>query len=103
MMAALLLANLAIWPSAVLAEVLEHGQEAVQPDAQNPPVEPSAVHCKHGCAGHYGQHFQGQVPALSFEPPTAFSDRATATPEAFPPQHVPAFPFRPPLTASILS
>lgn len=103
LLAALMLANLAVWPAAALAEVVEHEHEAVQTDPQNPPVDPSPAHCKHGCAGHYGQHFQGQVPARFFEFRVSSSLSALVRVEALPPQHIPALPFRPPLTASILS
>jgi len=103
LLAVLVMANLVVWPSGVLAEVLEHEHEAVQTDPQSPPVDPSAAHCKHGCAGHYGQHFQGQVPTLFFACRVSTSRLVLARPEAVPAQHIPALPFRPPLTASILS
>ena len=98
----LMLANLAAWPSAVLAEILEHEREIVQFDSGVPPVEPSTP-CQHGCAGHYGQHFQWQVAASPFKPGAAISALLVASPEFFPPQHIPALPVRPPLSAPILS
>lgn len=103
LLAVLVMANFVVWPSAVLAAVLEHEHEAVQTDPQNPPGDPSPAHCKHGCAGHYGQHFQGQVPVRFFEFRVSSSLSALDRVEALPPQHNPALPFRPPLTASILS
>lgn len=103
LLAAFMLANLAAWPAGVLAEVLEHEREGAQFDARTPPVEPSPAHCQHGCAGHYGQHFQWQVAAFLFEPRAAISAIVVATPEFFPPQHISALPFRPPLSAPILS
>lgn len=96
-----MLANLAAWPMAAFAEVLEHEREVLEIEAGHPPAEP-ATHCKQGCASHYGQHFQGQVPAPFFECRVPASRSVLAGPEAFPPQHIPALPFRPPLTASIL-
>lgn len=103
LLAVLVAANLVVWPTGALAEMLEHEHEAVQTDPQNPPVDPSPAHCKHGCAGHYGQHFQGQVPAPFFVCRISASRSVFARPEALPPQHIPALPFRPPLTASILT
>jgi hypothetical protein len=103
LLAALMLANIAAWPAGVLAEVLEHEQEIAQFDTQPPPVEPLPAHCQHGCAGHYGQHFQGQVAAFPFKPRVAVSASIVATPEFFPPQHISTLPFRPPLSAPILS
>ena len=100
--AILMLANLAAWPSAVLAEVLQHEQEVVHLDSGVPLAEPS-THCQHGCAGHYGQHFQWHVASPACEPPAAVSEVLVAKPEFFPLQHIPALPVRPPLSAPILS
>ena len=101
-MTLLMLANLAAWPSLALAEVLEHDREVVGLDAGNPPDDPAA-HCQHGCAGHYGQHFQFQIAALPCQPCAAASASKVAIPEFFPRQHIPTLPFRPPLTGAILS
>lgn len=103
LLTSLMVANVVAWPSAMLAEVLEHEQEVVQFDAETPPVELSASHCQHGCAGHYGQHFQWQVTATSLESRLAVSDSIAAAIETIPPLYVPALPFRPPLTAPIQS
>ncbi len=99
----LMLANLAVWPSFALAEVLEHEKEAVQLDSQDRPVEPSPVHCKHGCVGHFSQHFQFQTGAVSIEPRRTVSDNVATEPEVVFPKHFPILPFRPPLSAPILS
>ena len=101
LIAATMLANLAAWPSLVLAEEMDHEQQAAQFDGRDQPAEPSPVHCQHGC--HYGQHFQGQVASASFVPVLTVSESVAAVFEDVPPQHVPALPFRPPLTATIQS
>lgn len=95
-----LLANVTAWPAAALAEALEHQQESVQltaPESTTP--QPAQAHCAHGCAGHCGQHFQGQV-SISANPSR---EQRTEVPApmvhgAFL-QHIPVLPFRPPLAA----
>lgn len=100
----LMLVNLAAWPSAALAEVLEHEREGGQFDAQSLPVEPAPVHCPHGCLGHYGQHFQWQVPVVTMEAPVRSTARSIASlPDTPHPQNIPSLPFRPPLDALIRS
>lgn len=99
----LLLANLSIWPSAALAEVLEHEQEVAQSDGQTP-AEPNPAKCSHGCIGHYGQHFQWQVPIVPLGAPTPRTSLTiVAAPDQFHPQNIPSLPFRPPLHALIRS
>ena len=102
---ALMLANLAAWHSAVLAEALEHATEAVQAEGngQKAPDAPSASHCRHGCAGHYGQHFQWQVTVSHISLRVAVSSSVDAAPEYFSLQHISTLPFRPPLHALIRS
>lgn len=104
LLAVLMLANLAAWPSLALAEVLEHEREVVQVMVgQDQPVEPSPVHCQHGCAAHFSQHFQWQAASVCILPRPSASDSIVFAPEtAFSP-HVPILPFRPPLTATIRS
>ena len=103
LLAALMLANLAAWPAAALAEVLEHERESAAFDEKSPPVEPASTRCQHGCAGHYGQHFQWHAPALPFDASKTLPATAIAAPDFFPPQYIPFLPFRPPLTTSIRS
>jgi hypothetical protein len=103
LLTALMLANLASWPSFVLAEVLEHEVKAVQLGGQDQPVEPSPVHCKHGCVGHLSQHFQFQTGAVSIEPRRTVSDDVSIEPDVVCSKHFPVLPFRPPLSAPILS
>lgn len=98
------LANLAVWPAAALAEVLEHQQEQARlVDPAGAPAEPAGAHCQHGCAGHCGQHFQGQPGH------TAIELRVRSVEKPLPGAHLPfsqpcfAPPFRPPLTAPIQS
>ncbi|MFY9316080.1 MAG: hypothetical protein WAO95_11045 [Burkholderiales bacterium] len=102
-LAALLLANLAVGPSAVLAEVLEHGNEAVLFDSQNPPIEPALLHCPHGCAGHIGQHYQWHASPGPLALQANVSEPAASPADSVSPLHIPTLPFRPPLTASIRS
>jgi len=104
LLAVAFLANVAVWPSAALAEVLEHQQEQVQlTDPAGTPAEPQAVHCHHGCASHCGQHFQGQpgTPALAMR--DCGTERPTPIARPLVLQHNPALPFRPPLAAPIQS
>lgn len=104
MMVVLMLANLAAWPSLALSEVLEHDREAVQlVDGPDQPAEPGPAHCQHGCAGHFGQHFQWQTGAISIVSLSAISDPVANSPEAILALHVPVLPFRPPLSAPILT
>lgn len=98
-----MLANLAAWPVVSLAQVLEHELEQTQEDARNPSTDPASAHCPHGCFGHYSQHFQFQTPVAQLGLPVAVSDSVSPAPGAFPPQHVPTQPFRPPLIAKIRS
>lgn len=100
---AMMLVNLATWPSAALAEVLDHDQEAsLDSGAGRAPAEPPA-HSPHGCLGHYSQHFQGQVVAMLSGPRPGASDAIAISPEIVFVQHIPLLPLRPPLTATILS
>lgn len=100
LLAVAMLANLAAWPASALAEVLEHQQEQTQLfDPATAPAQPEAAHCHHGCAGHCGQHFQGQ-PAHA-----AITLRVRGVEQPLPVAHLPlsqpslAPPFRPPLAA----
>lgn len=102
LLSALLLANLAAWPAVAFSEVLEHEQEVLGLDAGNPPAE-SATHCQHGCASHYGQHFQSQVSVIPIVSPQTIAQTVPAAADYIPPQHFPALPFRPPLHALIRS
>lgn len=102
-LAALLLANLAVGPSAVLAEVLQHEHEAAQFDLQNPPVEPAPLHCPHGCAGHIGQHYQWHASSGSLALQANVLEPVASPADSVSPLHIPTLPFRPPLTASIRS
>jgi len=96
----LMLANVALGPTAVVAEVLEHEQEAIHLDDKGaPPAESGDAHCKHGCAGHYGHHFQFQVSSSSYLAAPAVSTAVIAVAAAHPPKFIPTLPFRPPLTA----
>ena len=104
LLASFVLANLVAWPSAALAEVLEHELEVAQNDARTPPLEPAPVHCPHGCIGHYGQHFQWQasvVPVQALARTTPGS--VLAVPTTRHPQTFASQPFRPPLGALIRS
>lgn len=104
LVAVVLAANALAWPGFALAESFEHQHEVVEfGDSNSAPTEPGATHGHHGCAGHYGQHFQGQhagTPALSpqgaSEVPDPSIDLAAA-------QHVPFLSLRPPLAALIQS
>ncbi len=102
LISALLLANLALWPTVALAQVLEHEREVLALDTGNPPAEP-ATHCRHGCAGHYGQHFQSQVGVVSIVPHLSIAEAVPSAANDNPPRYFPALPFRPPLTGAILS
>jgi hypothetical protein len=89
-----ILANLAAWPAAALAESLEHQQEQAQlADPAGAPAEPESPHC------HCSQHLQGQ-PAYA-----AIALRVRGVEQPLPVAHIPfsqpslAPPFRPPLAA----
>lgn len=101
LLAALMLANVFAWPSVVLAEVLEHDREAAQFDSRSPGERTGAAHCAHGCASHFSQHFQWQAPASPILLCVAFSEPVLSAPEPRFFKHVPALPFRPPLTSPI--
>ena len=101
-MTVLLLANLAAGPTVALAELLEHEQEQIQLDSGKLPAEPG-THCQHGCAGHYGQHFQSQVGVISIVSQLTIRETVPAATDYIPTQHFSALPFRPPLTGAILS
>lgn len=104
LLATAMLANIAIWPSAVLAEVLEHQHEQAQlVDPAGTPVEPQAAHCHHGCAGHSGQHFQGQPDAPAMAMRECGAERPTRTARSTLLQLDPVPPFRPPLAAPFQS
>lgn len=94
----LMLANVAVWPTAVVAQVIEHDREAIQLDERDAPAG-SVPHCKHGCVGHYGHHFQFQASPFSYQIAPAVSAAIVAAAAALPPKHIPALPFRPPLPA----
>lgn len=93
----LMLTNVAIGPTAVIAEVLEHDRESIALEDPGVPAEPGSVHCKHGCAGHYGHHFQLQASSLSYQVAAAVSTPVIEGATAFPPKFTPTLPFRPPL------
>lgn len=106
LLAVVVLANIAAWPAAALAEVLEHRQEQTRLfDPAGAPAEPEAAHHHHGCAGHFSQHFQGQ-PGYA---PIVLRVRGVEQPLPF--AHIPSSqlspvpPFRPPLATpdSVLS
>jgi len=103
LLTSIMLANLAAWPAAVLAEVLEHEKEIAQLEGKTQPAEPSAAHCKHGCVGHLSQHFQFQTGAVSIDLRRTVSDDVATELEVVFQKHFPVLPFRPPLSASILS
>jgi len=96
LLTALMVANVIAWPTAVVAETFEHDHEAVQLSDQGAPAESSPAHCKHGCAGHYGHHFQIQASSLSYPPALPFSASAISAASVLSPQHIPTLPFRPP-------
>jgi hypothetical protein len=98
LLAVAMLANLAAWPAAALAEVLEHQQEQTQLfDPAGAPAEPAGTYCRHGCAGHFSQHFQGQPGYASIVL------RVCGVEQPLPFAHIPFSqlgpvpPFRPPL------
>jgi hypothetical protein len=95
----LMLTNVALGPTAAVAEVLEHDQEAIHLDDKGAPAESEGTHCKHGCAGHYGHHFQLQASSLSYQTAPAVSAAAIAIAVVLPPKFIPTLPFRPPLPA----
>lgn len=96
-----LLANVAVWPSTALAELLAHQQAPVGfVDPVNAPATPDPAHRHHQCAGHFGEHFQGQLPAAVIGMRHRGAELPVpATPTAHP-QPNPVLPFRPPLAAS---
>lgn len=95
-----LLVNIAAWPSAALAEMLDHQHEQTRlVDPAGTPQDPDAAHVHQGCAGHGGQHFQGQ-------PGVAVARTRDQTAEPLPAAVRVAYsqpnlvlPFRPPLAA----
>lgn len=94
LLAVALVTNALSWPGFALAESLEHQHEVVQAgDSDSTPAEPGAAHGHHGCAGHYGQHFQGQHTIAA----THLHQRASEAPEPSidlaSAQHVPLLPF----------
>jgi hypothetical protein len=93
----LMLANVAVWPTAVAAEV-EHEREAIEQSDNGAPAEQGGAHCNHGCAGHYGHHFQLQASSLSYQSAPDVSASAFAASSALPPKFIPTLPFRPPLS-----
>ena len=104
LLAVAFLANVAVWPSAALSEVLEHQREQVQfTDPAGTPAEPQAAHCHGGYASHGGQHFQGQpgTPAIAMR--DCGTERPTPTASSPLLQLDPVPPFRPPLAAPIQS
>ena len=104
LLAALMLANLVAWPSVALAEALQHEHEAADfASPLIPPSEPAPANCQHGCAGHYGHHFHGQVPSMSAAWSSSERDSIEASIQSPLPQDISAPLFRPPLFAPIRS
>ena len=104
LLAMVFLANVAVWPAAALSEVLEHQQE--QPQLIDPagmPLEPNTAHCHHGCAGHCGQHFQGQPDTAAIAIRDCGAELPTPAARTTLPQLSPVPPYRPPLSAPIQS
>jgi len=100
LLAVAMLANPAAWPAAALSELLEHQQEQAEfIDPAGTPAEPGTAHCHHGCAGHCGQHFQGQPGTTAIAVRDCGTELPASTACTTLPHRSPVPPFRPPLAA----